>query len=175
VTEISTTNLGTYDSRKVAIQVTGLYCQKNGNKSIYTVVVPYCRFNQTIQQISRRGGKIVNVTVQYSSLIHQSKTIILPPTTSAKPVIAEVEVVEKIENDTSQLYAVLASDEETKAPVLESTSQREIVTSTKKTETNSVKHRRKKARLARTNYSRKSAKNSLKGRGKRVRKKTSFI
>lgn len=54
--------------RKVVIQAIGSFNKKRrGN---YIVIVPYSRLSQTIQQISRTGGRIVNISINSSSLIN---------------------------------------------------------------------------------------------------------
>lgn len=60
---IGETNLSTYGSRTVAISVTGLCHQDVMRTSNYTVKVPYSRMSQTIQNISRMGGKVASISL----------------------------------------------------------------------------------------------------------------
>jgi len=63
------TSISGYGSRTVAIEVTGV-CRQNVMKtSNYTVKVPYSRMSQTIQNISRMGGKVANVAVEGAALM----------------------------------------------------------------------------------------------------------
>ncbi|MEO1005100.1 MAG: phycobilisome linker polypeptide [Cyanobacteria bacterium J06638_38] len=55
------TNISTYDSRTVAIEVTGVCRQDVMRTSNYTVKVPYSRMSQTIQNIKRMGGKVAKI------------------------------------------------------------------------------------------------------------------
>jgi hypothetical protein len=57
-----------FDNRKVSIQVTGSRDRVRGKKSNYTVIVPYTCLNQTIREISRTGGRIIDVTIKDSCL-----------------------------------------------------------------------------------------------------------
>ena len=57
------TNVSSYGSRTVAIEVTGVCRQDVMRTSNYTVRVPYSRMSQTIQSISRMGGKVANISV----------------------------------------------------------------------------------------------------------------
>ena len=54
------TNVSTYGSRTVAIEVTGVCHQNIMRTSNYTVKVPYSRMSQTIQNINRMGGKVAS-------------------------------------------------------------------------------------------------------------------
>lgn len=56
-----------YNSRTVAIEVTGVRRQDVMKTSNYTVKVPYSRMSQTLQNIARMGGKVANVTMLSSS------------------------------------------------------------------------------------------------------------
>ena len=57
------TNVSTYGSRTVAIEVTGVCHQDVARTSNYTVRVPYSRMSQTIQNISRIGGKVASISL----------------------------------------------------------------------------------------------------------------
>jgi len=56
-----------YENRTVAIEVTGVCCQNVTRTSNYSVTVPYRQMSQTIQSVSRMGGKVANVTLIPSS------------------------------------------------------------------------------------------------------------
>ena len=56
------TNISGYDSRTIAIEVTGVCRQDIMRTSNYTVRVPYSRMSQTIQNINRMGGKVASVS-----------------------------------------------------------------------------------------------------------------
>jgi phycocyanin-associated, rod len=57
------TNVSTYGSRTVAIEVTGVCRQDVMRTSNYTVKVPYSRMSQTIQSINRMGGKVAGISL----------------------------------------------------------------------------------------------------------------
>ena len=57
------TSVSTYGSRTVAIEVTGVCHQDVTRTSNYTVRVPYSRMSQTIQNISRIGGKVAGISL----------------------------------------------------------------------------------------------------------------
>jgi phycocyanin-associated, rod len=60
---IGDTNLSTYGSRTIAIEVTGVCRQDVMRTSNYTVKVPYSRMSQTIQSINRMGGKVAGISL----------------------------------------------------------------------------------------------------------------
>ena len=57
------TNISEYGGRTIAIEVTGMCHQDVMRNSNYTVKVPYSRMSQTIQNISRMGGKVANISL----------------------------------------------------------------------------------------------------------------
>ena len=57
------TNISTYGSRTIAIEVTGVCRQDVIRTSSYTLKVPYSRMSQTIQNINRIGGKVASVSL----------------------------------------------------------------------------------------------------------------
>ena len=57
------TNVSTYGNRTIAIEVTGVCRQDVMRTSNYTVKVPYSRMSQTIQNISRMGGKVAGISL----------------------------------------------------------------------------------------------------------------
>lgn len=57
------TNLSDCSIRTVAIEVTGMCRQDVAKKSSYVLKVPYNSMSQTIQNISRMGGKVAKVTL----------------------------------------------------------------------------------------------------------------
>ncbi|MDJ0594739.1 MAG: phycobilisome linker polypeptide [Pleurocapsa sp. MO_226.B13] len=61
---VGDTNISGYGSRTVAIEVTGVCRQDVMRTSNYTIKVPYSRMTQTIQNINRMGGKVVNVSLK---------------------------------------------------------------------------------------------------------------
>lgn len=61
------TNVSTYGSRTVAIEVTGICHQEVARTSNYTVRVPYSRMSQTIQNINRMGGKVAGISLGVAS------------------------------------------------------------------------------------------------------------
>jgi phycocyanin-associated, rod len=76
------TNISEYGSRTVAIEVTGVCRQSVARTSNYTVKVPYSRMSQTIQNISRMGGKVAGVSLGGSPPVVQTDT---PSQTSPEP------------------------------------------------------------------------------------------
>ncbi len=61
------TNISGYGNRTIAIEVTGMCHQDVMRSSNYTVKVPYSRMSQTIQNISRMGGKVANISLGVSA------------------------------------------------------------------------------------------------------------
>ena len=57
------TDISSYGSRTVTIEVTGVSRQDIMRTSNYTVKVPYSRMSQTIKNISRMGGKVANISL----------------------------------------------------------------------------------------------------------------
>ena len=57
------TNISEYAGRTIAIEVTGMCHQDVMRNSNYTIKVPYSRMSQTIQNISRMGGKVANISL----------------------------------------------------------------------------------------------------------------
>ena len=57
------TDISSYGSRTVAIEVTGVARQDIMRTSNYTIKVPYSRMSQTIKNISRMGGKVANISL----------------------------------------------------------------------------------------------------------------
>jgi hypothetical protein len=74
------TNISEYGSRTVAIKVTGVCRQSVARTSNYTVKVPYNRMSQTIQNITRMGGKIASVSLGGITAVAKtvSKTVAEP-------------------------------------------------------------------------------------------------
>ncbi|MBE9042814.1 rod-capping linker protein [Pleurocapsales cyanobacterium LEGE 10410] len=66
------TNVSGYASRTVAIEVTGVRRQDLMRTSNYTVKVPYSRLSQTIQNISRMGGKIATVSLEETAPVAEA-------------------------------------------------------------------------------------------------------
>ena len=56
-------NVSSYGSRTVSIEVTGVCRQDVMRTSNYIVKVPYSRMSQTIANISRMGGKVAGVSL----------------------------------------------------------------------------------------------------------------
>lgn len=61
---IGDTSISGYNSRTIAIEVTGVCRQDIMRSSNYTVKVPYSRMSQTIQSINRMGGKVASVSLE---------------------------------------------------------------------------------------------------------------
>lgn len=76
---VGDTNLSTYGSRTVAIKVTGVCRQDVMRTSNYTVRVPYSRMSQTIQNISRMGGKVVGISLEDNPTSAPSQTVEAEP------------------------------------------------------------------------------------------------
>lgn len=57
------TNVSSYGSRTISIAVTGVCRQDIMRSSNYTVKVPYSRMSQTIQNITRMGGKVAEISL----------------------------------------------------------------------------------------------------------------
>ena len=63
MTTTGAVSLSDRNSRTVIIEVTGVCRQDIMKTSNYKVKVPYSRMSQTIQSISRMGGKVANVSL----------------------------------------------------------------------------------------------------------------
>ncbi len=57
------TNISSYGTRSVELEVTGICRQDVMRTSNYTVKVPYSRMSQTLKNINQMGGKVTKVTV----------------------------------------------------------------------------------------------------------------
>ena len=57
------TSISGNGSRTVTIEVTGVRRQDVMRTSNYSIKVPYSRMSQTIQNISRMGGKVASVSL----------------------------------------------------------------------------------------------------------------
>lgn len=66
------TNVSTYGSRTVKIDVTGVCRQDVMRTSNYTVKVPYSRMSQAIQNINRMGGKVANISLGATAPVEQA-------------------------------------------------------------------------------------------------------
>ena len=66
MTQAQRNDISDYNSRSVAIQVTGVRRQDLMRRSSYTVRVPYDRMSKAIQSIHRMGGKITSISVDSS-------------------------------------------------------------------------------------------------------------
>ena len=71
---VGDTNISGYGSRTVAIEVTGVCRQDVMRTSNYTIKVPYSRMTQTIQNINRMGGKVVNVSLKDTASIDEANS-----------------------------------------------------------------------------------------------------
>ncbi|NJL53005.1 MAG: rod-capping linker protein [Hydrococcus sp. SU_1_0] len=76
------TNVSTYGSRTIAIEVTGVCRQDVMRTSNYTVKVPYSRMSQTIQSINRMGGKVAKISLGNTSDVPAAPS---EATTEAQP------------------------------------------------------------------------------------------
>ena len=65
-------NVSTYGSRTVKIDVTGVRRQDVMRTSNYSVKVPYSRMSQTIQNINRMGGKVAGISLGDTAPIDKS-------------------------------------------------------------------------------------------------------
>lgn len=63
MTTTGSTCISDYNSRNVVIEVSGLCRQDVMKTSNYKIQVPFSRMSQTMQSISRMGGKVSNVTL----------------------------------------------------------------------------------------------------------------
>lgn len=179
MTEIKAIKMDNYDSRKVAIQVVGLPNQTLKRTSNYTVIVPYYRFSQTIQQICRTGGRIVDITLHSSSLIATKTAEILPETKtgfSQTLASAEISESESIATSEPQRETIAPKDSQaeiTPAPVESATTRSQITTSkVVRSPRKTTQARRKKSQIDSAKYLKKTMRNAAKIRGKKERKKS---
>jgi phycocyanin-associated rod protein len=63
MTITGSTSVSDRDARTVLVEVTGLCRQNISKTSNYHLKVPYNRLSQTIQNISRMGGKVSKVNI----------------------------------------------------------------------------------------------------------------
>ena len=172
MTKINASNWNNYDSRKAVIQVTGLSGQNDRRRSNYTIVVTYNRLSQTIQQLGRTGGKIVNITVSSSALINieglansQALTTAVidesksATTSEAQPIKYEkLAIQESIKTETSQ------EDGNLQPPIV--TPQKVDLEKT------IARFRRKRTQSDRTTFSKRYSRNSIRIRDKKARKRS---
>lgn len=78
------TNLSTYDSRTVTIEVTGLCHQEVMRTSNYRLKVPYSRMSQTIQNIKLMGGKVAGIYLGGTNNTATTETLVAEPPTPPK-------------------------------------------------------------------------------------------
>ncbi len=69
------TNISTYGSRTIAIEVTGVCRQDVMRTSNYTVKVPYSRMSQAIQNINRLGGKVAGISLGNTAAVASTAPI----------------------------------------------------------------------------------------------------
>jgi phycocyanin-associated, rod len=164
----------TYSDRKVVIQAIGSFNQKRKGK--YTVIVPYSRLSQTIQQISRTGGRIVNISINSSSLINPE--VVEKPTepsqinTSKPDLIPETPKItesEKIENQPLKSSKKVETEVNQKETI---TSAAPLPITSSKIEKRPNKPRRKKLQFERITNFKKTTKNPAKTQGKKSRKRS---
>ena len=76
MTTTGSVNVSDRNARTILLEVTGLCRQKISKTSNYHLKVPYNRLSQTIQNISRMGGKVskVNILSTGSLLSGNTKT-----------------------------------------------------------------------------------------------------
>lgn len=96
------TELSTYNSRTVVIEVTGVRHEAM-RSSHYTVKVPYNRMSQAMQRIRHMGGKITSITIGVSSSLCETKSVqpsveatVVSELVVAQPVVEESPVAEPI-------------------------------------------------------------------------------
>ncbi|WP_339385974.1 phycobilisome linker polypeptide [Calothrix rhizosoleniae] len=66
-TTLNSNNVSDYNSRIALIEVAGVFPSNVMRKNPYTIKVPISRLSQTLQRISRAGGKVKSVTIQSPS------------------------------------------------------------------------------------------------------------
>jgi CpcD/allophycocyanin linker domain len=162
--------------RKVVIQAIGSLNQKRRGK--YTIIVPYSRLSQTIQQISKNGGRIVNISINSSSLIEPKigKFPVEKHTEISLNNISQADLITEAPKDHEP--KTIETQPLTPAKTIESeTSQKEtVILSTpppitySKIEKKPNKPRRKKLQFDRATNFKKTTRNTAKLRGKKTRK-----
>lgn len=78
------TNLSTYDSRTVTIEVTGLCHQEVMRTSNYRLKVPYSRMSPTIQNIKRMGGKVAGIYLEGTDNTATTDAVVVEPSAPTK-------------------------------------------------------------------------------------------
>ncbi len=63
-TTLSSNNVSDYSDRIALVEVAGVFPSYGMRKKPYTMKVPVSRLSQTLQRISRTGGKVKSVTIQ---------------------------------------------------------------------------------------------------------------
>lgn len=66
-TTLNSNNVSDYSGRVALVEVAGVFPSHGMRKNPYTMKVPVSRLSQTLQRISRAGGKVQSVTIQSSS------------------------------------------------------------------------------------------------------------
>ncbi len=110
------TSLSDYNSRVVAIEVTGLCRQSVMRRSNYRVKVPCSRLGRTIQSISPMGDHIARVTILSSTLIEQESGQLSPESgvgasASATSTTLKVREAESVAVKSSTLPETAESDQ----------------------------------------------------------------
>jgi len=164
-------SLNDSDNRKVAIQVTGSRDRTKRRNSNYTVIVPYNCLNQTLGQISRTGGKIVDVTIQSSSLPapNINKKTESPTIISSQPKIIQSTPVQSIASPAQDVVKTDINLVENLPAEPEMATSEESVKNIEKKDLSSRRIRVKKTRLI---SSKKTIRNSFKGHSTKARRKT---
>lgn len=176
MSDINEINRDDYSNRKVVIQAIGSLNQKRSGK--YTMIVPYSRLSQTIQQISKNGGRIVNININSSSLIEpkignspaEKTTEVSPINTPQADIITEAPKdpePKKIETQPLTPSKTIESKISQKETVIPPTPH-PITYS--KIEKKPNKPRRKKLQFDRATNFKKTTRNTAKLRGKKTRK-----
>ena len=108
ITTSGSTNMSSYNSRIVVIEVTGI-CQKLMRTSNHTFRVPYSRMALVLRQINLMGGKIVRISLtsgffpqEQPSENHPMEPVVSAVSTTTEPIETpadEVEITE-VANET---------------------------------------------------------------------------
>ncbi|MDJ0676271.1 MAG: phycobilisome linker polypeptide [Calothrix sp. MO_167.B42] len=106
-TTLSFNNVSDYNSRIALVKVAAAFPSNVMRRNPYTIKVPVSRLSQTLQRISRAGGKVQSITIQSPSYGEVNSGVSSPelrvvdvPANSAAPSSADTEQVESVSQET---------------------------------------------------------------------------
>ena len=131
-TTVSFTNVSDYNSRIALVEVMNVLPSNVMRKNPYMMKVPVSRLSQTLQRISRAGGKIQSVTIQSPSYGEVNSGVSSPelrvvdiPANSAVPSLADTEQVGSVSvvNPVEEHHTETTANQTTAVPETDTTQE----------------------------------------------------